>query len=296
MIQMQIKKISELEAINLLYRIHYRKTLPKLNKVYLGGFIDNKLIGFMSLGWGVRPKHTIKKIFPSLNTQDYFECGRLCLEEFMPKNSESVFISKVIKYIKNIYPEKKILFSWADGIMGKVGYVYQSANFLYGGFIWSDCYFSKEGESIHPRTTNKIGGRLKIQERKDIEHYYGKQFRYVYFLCSHKEKKRLISESSFEWNINYPKEKDLIFKRKTTKGIIECEKPFYNKSISSFSDNAKRIKKLSKQNFITDYAEESLRESYQLTKLKELGRFQYSALIKKKEEKEETDANQKISE
>ena len=32
----------------------------------------------------------------------------------------------------------KYLFTWADGLVGKAGYVYQAFNFLYGGYIWTD--------------------------------------------------------------------------------------------------------------------------------------------------------------
>ena len=82
--------------------------------------------------------------------------------------------------------------------------------------------------------------------------------------------------------MNYPKEKDISFKKKTVNGIIECQKPFYDKRIANFSDNAKNVKENSKQRFIINYAEEGLRESYQLSKLKELGQFQHSAFLKKR--------------
>lgn len=284
----KIKKISEKRALRLLIRNHYRKSIPKLNKVYLGAFFGNQLVGFMSLGWGVRPLHTIKKLFPSLETKDYFECGRLCMEEFMPKNSESVFISKVLRYIKKNYPEKKLLFSWADGMLGKPGYVYQCSNFLYGGFIWTDTYFTKTGECVHPRTSNKVGGRLGIQAIDGVIHYYGKQFRYVYFLCSHKDKKRLINESQFEWTTNYPKHKDLKFKKKVNGKIVQCGSPPYNEESNSFSDNA--IKNINwvkdnppLSNFLeTQLAEEVSREKCRLSKLKGLVQFQYSAFSKER--------------
>ena len=67
----------------------------------------------------------------------------------MPKNSESQMLSAVIKWMKINLPEKLFLYTWADGIVGKCGYVYQSANFLYGGFIWTDIYIGPDGEKIH---------------------------------------------------------------------------------------------------------------------------------------------------
>lgn len=40
--------------------------------------------------------------------------------------------------------------------MGKCGYVYQAANFYYGGEYWTDSYMSDKGEKVHPRTTRQL--------------------------------------------------------------------------------------------------------------------------------------------
>ncbi len=53
-------------------------------------------------------------------------------------------------------PEVKFLYTLADGIMGKCGYVYQAANFYYGGEYWTDSYMSSKGEKVHPRTTRQL--------------------------------------------------------------------------------------------------------------------------------------------
>ena len=49
-----------------------------------------------------------------------------------------------------------------------VGYVYQSANFLYGGFIWSDVYISKTGEKVHFRTIQRK--MIKEMNRQDTKY------------------------------------------------------------------------------------------------------------------------------
>ena len=126
--------------------------MPKLTKKYLGIFLDTKLVGVITCGWGTQPLQTINKLFPGLTTKDYWEIGKMCLIDSMPKNSESQALSSVIKWIKINCPEKLFLYTLADGIVGKVGYVYQSANFLYGNYFWTDVYLSKDGEKIHPRT------------------------------------------------------------------------------------------------------------------------------------------------
>lgn len=231
----EIKPIGKDTCFEFVGKFHYSKVRPKLTKICLGGFLDGEMIAVMSLGWGVRPVHTIKKLFPSLSSKDYYEIGKMCVDEKMPRNTESMFLSGVIDWLKR-KTDKKVLFTWADGVMGKPGYVYQAANFLYGGFIWTDIYFTDKGEKIHPRTTGKIGGRPTFQYMKDNGwlHYRGKQFRYVYFL-NRRVKRDLLKESSVCWSIDdSPKAKDIEYKVLTEDGWIESKAPFYNRDSTQF--------------------------------------------------------------
>ena len=210
--------------------------MPRITKASIGWFIDNELVGLMTLGYGVRPKHTINILFPSLDVCDYFELGKLCMRDEMPKNSESMFISKCIKFIKSNFPEKLILFSWADGIIGKPGYVYQASNFYYGGYIWTEMYIDENGTRIHPRTfqgisTVKSSGKMNsrafaVAEAMNIKKYYGLQFRYVYPLCNKWKWKELQDESPFKWTKKYPKDVDCKWRRQIAKGKREdCGMP-----------------------------------------------------------------------
>ena len=150
--RLNIKSIPTSIARQLVSEWHYSKVMPKLTKQCYGGFIDGRLLAVITLGWGVRPFHTINKLFPGLDTKDYWEIGKMCLHDGLPRNSESYFMSRVFKLVKKTYPEKKLIYTWADGIMGKPGYVYQAANFLYGGYIWTDTYMSppSRGRGLKP--------------------------------------------------------------------------------------------------------------------------------------------------
>lgn len=218
---------------------HYSNILPRLNKHFVGFYLEDKLVGVVTLGWGTRPLHTIRKIFPSLETKDYYEIGRMCMTEDMPRNSESQMLSQLISYIKCTYPEIKVLFTWADGMVGKPGYVYQAANFLYAGYIWTDMYL-KNGIKIHPRQTRQFFSKGKDDKRLSarptleqmnelgITHYKGKQFKYVYFVCDKRTKRDLIKECAIELNRDYPKQNSLEWKMKTSEGKwVLCDKPPY---------------------------------------------------------------------
>ena len=233
-----LKEIDKQAALEMVKRYHYSNALPSINKHFVGFYLDDELVGVVTLGWGTRPLHTIRRLFPSLESKDYYEIGRMCMTEEMPRNSESQMLSQLVKWVKINCPEVKVLFTWADGMMGKPGYVYQASNFLYAGHIITDFYL-KDGVKIHPRQTRKLFGkeddvRLSVRptlaqmQQYGIEHYRGKQFRYLLFLCSRVEKKRLTCECTVDLNRNYPKDADLTWRRQTATGTwADCDKPDY---------------------------------------------------------------------
>ena len=226
-----VKEIDKKIAIDFIQERHYSKVLPRLTKHWLGFFYEGKLVGVLTLGWGTQPLQTIKKLFPNLVSEDYYEIGKMCMDDKMPRNSESQMISSVVRWMKKNLPEKKFLYTWADGIVGKVGYVYQASNFQYGGFIWTDIYISPSGEKIHPRSSKSLLkenadflGKEKLfwmtpdfMKLKGIRRIRGKQFRYIYPL--NKEAKKILQKSStVEWSLSYPKALDLQWKEQLEKG------------------------------------------------------------------------------
>lgn len=225
-----IKEITKEQALEMVQKYHYSNTLPKLNKHFLGFYLDNELVGLITLGWGTQPRGTIQKIFPSLDTKDYYEIGRMCMTEEMPQNSETQMISQCIKWLKVNEPQLKILFTWADGMLGRPGYVYQAANFYYAGYYYTDIYM-KDGVKIHPRQTRALfktdenDKRLTIRPTVEqmnkfgIEHYKGKQLKYLYFLCNKSQQKKLISESLVEITKHYPKKENLSWEKIDSMGV-----------------------------------------------------------------------------
>ena len=244
--EFQIKEVSRSYATDFIQSLHYSKIMPKLTKHFLGCYLENELVGVLTLGWGTQPKATIAKLFDGLDTKNYYEIGKMCMKEEMPKNSESQMISAVVKWMKVNTPERQFLYTWADGIMGKPGYVYQAANFLYGGFIWTQIYISNKNEKIHPRSARKLceenvqfklerepdffvgkkGERIywltqDFLDYKNILKVHGKQFRYI--LPLNKKARKLLKKSNVEWNLNYPKGNDLVWNKSTKDGKKRLE-------------------------------------------------------------------------
>ena len=241
MYRFDIKEISKEDALKMIQKYHYSNTLPKINKYFLGFYLDAELVGVVTLGWGTRPRHTIQRIFPSLDTRDYLEIGRMCMTEEMPRNSESQMLSQLVKWIRKNIPELKVLFTWADGMLGKVGYVYQASNFIYAGFSDGEMYM-KDGVKLHVRQMKSF---LVLEGQKDdritvrptaeqmrkhnILHFKGKQYRYLLFLCDRKEKQRLLDECMIDLELPRPKDDDLSWRVKDliTGKWVESEKPPY---------------------------------------------------------------------
>ena len=95
----EIKEIEKTIAIEFVQERHYSKVMPKLTKHWLGIFLEDELVGVLTLGWGTQPLQTIKKLFPNLKSEDYYEIGKMCMDEKMPRNSESQLHSVSIKWL-----------------------------------------------------------------------------------------------------------------------------------------------------------------------------------------------------
>jgi len=84
-----LKKIHKVTASEFVAERHYSAVMPSLTKFFLGYFVSGEMVGVITFGWGTRPKHTIQKLFPELDTKDYYEIGKMCMDDAMPRNSES---------------------------------------------------------------------------------------------------------------------------------------------------------------------------------------------------------------
>ena len=71
----RIEEIPKAEAIDFIQARLYSKVMPRLTKHFLGAYNEDELAGVITLGWGTQPLQTIRKLFPPLVTQAYYEIG-----------------------------------------------------------------------------------------------------------------------------------------------------------------------------------------------------------------------------
>ena len=247
---MIVKQISKAYAIQYIRTHHYSKILPKLTKYYLGFYDNEHIIGVVTLGWGTQPLQTIKKIFPrhNINTSDYLEIGKMCFskQNNNDQKSGSQILSLLKKWvIKNT--ECLYLYTLADGIMGKVGIVYQASSYHYLGYFMTSVYMDNiTMEKIHPKSARKLLEENAIFEKKkkvywlthcfckykNISKINGKMFRYIIPL-NKKAKKILLS---YKIELDYPKKEDLLFKKRIAHNkYIKIPMPKFNTNISNYN-------------------------------------------------------------
>ncbi len=189
----------------LVEKYHYSH---KATKNRFKSFIINNGLGFMQLGYGIRPhiKHNISKFITSDN---YCEFDRMWLCDELPKNSESKCIGMLMTYLKIKYPYIKFVITYADGSVGNFGTIYKASNAIFIDKIPVDFYLLPSGERIHPvsmwhrhktRAWNKIN---KIYS--GIKHIKNTEFQYRYlYILSNKYKKLFLRSRSQERDVVYP--------------------------------------------------------------------------------------------
>ena len=245
---MDIQEIPKEIAIDFVKKYHYSKIMPRLTKFYLGFFENGKLCGVVTLGWGTQPLQMIKKIFHKheLKSTDYLEIGKMC---FLPSYNNNQYFgsqvcSELVKWMKN-NTSCLFLYTLADGIMGKCGYVYQASNFRYIGDFKTSVYMDvNTGEKIHPRSAKQLcienaefEGKPKVYwltdtfcKHKGIDKINGLMFRYIYPL--NRKAKCMLSQYPEYRGLKNPKDDALIFEKRVAKGKFErINQPNFNMNV-----------------------------------------------------------------
>lgn len=149
-------------------------------------FLVNENMGFLQLGYGIRPhiKHTISKL---ITTTNYCEFDRMWLSDDLPKNSETQVISLLLTYLKLTCPHIHFVITYADGSVGNKGTIYRASNAIPLGSIAVDFYLLPNGERIHPVT---MWHRHKTRAWSTMKQLYPgirhiteeRQYRFLYIL------------------------------------------------------------------------------------------------------------------
>lgn len=83
------------------------------------------------------------------------ELRRLCLVDDTPKNAESFFVSRTLKWLRR-NTDWKFVVSYADPEQGHKGIIYRAANFKYEGITAPGSSLLVDGKPFHIRTLTML--------------------------------------------------------------------------------------------------------------------------------------------
>lgn len=185
-----VKRIDKKDTYDFILNKHYAQRKPSISYAY-GLFINDKLEGILTIG-----KPASNSLCEGICGVDYkryvYELNRLCVNEGLPKNTLSQFVSKVLKDLSNT---KIILVSYADEGANHHGYIYQATNWIYTGKTKSRTYKYTPNGKHSRHYTNEYNNLRKIRSSK---------YRYIY-IPNKKFRKEVLKVLKYDVIDEYPK-------------------------------------------------------------------------------------------
>ena len=154
----KVESINNFECKDWLLNKHYAKRMCSISYSF-GLYIDNVLNGVVT--FGMSPSSNLAESICGLDyKENVLELNRLVVNDGLPKNTLSYFVSNSIKKL----PNNKIIVSFADANMSHNGYIYQATNFIYTGVSSNTTkLIDKFGDEFHFRN---IGHKQKILKKE----------------------------------------------------------------------------------------------------------------------------------
>jgi DNA-binding CsgD family transcriptional regulator len=153
-----VKSILNKDCELLLKRYHYLSTVPKNSRFAYGLFVNESLVGCCLFGSGANRFLSSGVGGPAL------ELTRLCLVNWLPKNSASFFLARAIKQLKKDASDIQFLVSFADPNIGHLGGVYKACNWEYTGQCKKDyIYELPDGSRVHKSRFRCKNGKTEKQ-------------------------------------------------------------------------------------------------------------------------------------
>lgn len=155
----EVKPVERKEVKDFIEAHHYSKSINGLMVSHsFGLFHKEELIGAMIYG-GLAMANAWKKYGSA--PEEVLELRRLVLVDDTPKNSESYFIGKTLRWLKQNTQVKTIV-SYADPNYGHSGIIYRATNFTHVGMTSPGRVIWWQGKKYHDKAIRtKYKGELK---------------------------------------------------------------------------------------------------------------------------------------
>lgn len=169
------------------------------------GLFDNgRLIGVCAFATPCS-ENVRASIFGAEKKAAVTELHRLVLLDEAPKNSESWFVSRALRGLKDEKPNILAVVSFADGTEGHVGTIYQALNAIYYGTSGrATFYVDADGRLRHPRQNGVNISKEEALERGWVPVSREAKHRYL-FLVGNKTERRTSRNQLKVTELPYPK-------------------------------------------------------------------------------------------
>ena len=156
---MKVSLCSRQEISDFIETNHYSKSINGCISDYCFKLTyDDVIIGAAFFG-RMAMRNQYKKY--SDKPEDIIELRRLCCIDDTPRNTESYFISKMMRYLRLNTAIKKVV-SYADQEHGHTGIIYKASNFQYLGMTKGAKVIMLNGRSYHDKSIRTMyNGKLK---------------------------------------------------------------------------------------------------------------------------------------
>jgi len=197
-----VQKIEARDSYWFILNIHYAKRIPSISYAF-GLFKDGNLIGVCTFG---KPaSSTLLRGIAGDNWADYvFELNRLVLKNNAPHEA-----SRLVGGAMRLLPKPMIVVSYADTKQEHEGIVYQATNFIYTGLsskfldpVVKGLEHQHHATYAHGLTNKQVIEKYGAENVSFIER--SRKHRYIIFLGSKSEKKKMINDFKYKV-LPYPK-------------------------------------------------------------------------------------------
>ena len=197
-----VEKVPTNAVEDFIRKYHYSRSIRGLHISFCFGlFTPNGKFGIPtligSMMFGIPAMAGVAESYMPEEPKSVIELNRLCCIDGTPTNTESYFIGKAIRWIKQ-HTDYKLILSYADTKQGHDGVIYKATNFIHLGMTNLSRALIADGEVYHARMLTKKSPKFEnIRQRikKGDENIWTEELpaKHIYVLpLNNKIKKRVL--------------------------------------------------------------------------------------------------------
>lgn len=183
--QYEVRRIRGGQGKAFIVEHHYSKGCHN-GPMCWGLFADDQLIGVCAFATPCS-ENVRASVFGAEYKNSVTELHRLAIIDETPRNTESWFIARALRGLKEEKPHIWAVLSFADSTQGHYGTIYQASNFMYCGSTGRATFFRDvTGRLRHPRQNGVNISKEEAERRFWVVEKRDAKLRYLKFLPDNK--------------------------------------------------------------------------------------------------------------